>query len=243
MTASHAHAPRCARSAVLLTHRPLVSHIARRVGARLPACVALDDLMQAGMIGLDDALDRFDAARGASFNTYAARRIEGAMLDSLRAVDTLTRDARSRLRDARSAVQHLEHRLGRAPRAKEVANELGWTLQEFHDCMVDAGAAGARFGDEELERLADDGDADDAALSSVDEHADPLHQLQLRERHAALNASFDALEARERRLMELIYRDGASQQDAGAELGVSASRVSRMHEEIVVKLRRRLRDW
>jgi RNA polymerase sigma factor for flagellar operon FliA len=224
-------------------HRPLVSRIARRVGARLPACVALDDLMQAGMIGLDDALDRFDAERGASFNTYAARRIEGAMLDSLRAVDTLTRDARSRLRDARVAVQRLEHRLGRAPRAKEVANELGWTLQEFHDCMVDAGAAGARLGDEELEHLADDGEPGDEALSTVDEHADPMHQLQLHQRHAALNTSFDALEARERRLMELIYRDGASQQDAGAALGVSPSRVSRMHEEIVVKLRRRLRDW
>jgi RNA polymerase sigma-B factor len=109
--------------------------------------------------------------------------------------------------------------------------------------MVDGGAAGARCGDAELENLEDDGDPADAALSTMDEHADPLHQLQQRERHAALNAGFDALEERERRLMELIYQHGVSHRDAAARLGVSASRVSRMHEEIVVKLRRRLRDW
>ena len=211
--------------------------------SRLPASIELDDLMQAGMIGLNDAITRFDASRGASFDTYAARRIEGAMLDALRASDSLSRDARARLRQARAAVQRLEQRLQRTPRAKEVANELGWTLKTFHDCMVDAGAAGARSGDEELENCDDENALDDEAMSAVDEHADPASSLQLRQRHAALNAEFDALEEKERRLMELLYVSGISQHDASTSLGVSPSRISRMHDEIVLKLRRRLRDW
>jgi RNA polymerase sigma factor for flagellar operon FliA len=225
-----------------LAHRPLVNRIARRICARMPASVEMDDLIQAGMIGLDEAITRFVEGRGASFDTYAARRIEGAMLDSLRAVDDLSRDQRGHLRQIRAAVQRLEHRLQRAPRAKEVANELGWTLQAFHDCMVAAGAGGARFGDERLEAEDESAD-DDEALCGIDAHADPLHALQQRQRHAALNAAFDALEERERRLMEMIYDLGVSRTDPGAALGVSPSRVSRMHEEIVVKLRRRLRDW
>ncbi len=238
---SLAHSTSDPRSARLLAHRPLVSRIARRVGARMPANVEIDDLMQAGMMGLDDALDRFDEARGASFDTFAARRIEGAMLDTLRAADELPRETRAKLRQARTAVQQLEHRLGRTPRAKEVSNELGWSLQAFHDCMVAGGAPGTRPGDADLDSV--DEALDDEVLASIDEHADPLHQLQLRQRHAALNAAFDALEERERRLLEMMYRNGTSQQDAGTQLGVSASMVCRMHEAIVVKLKRRLRDW
>jgi len=235
--------PPCQRSAHLLAHRPLVSKIAWRMVSRLPASVELDDLMQAGMIGLNDALARFDASRGASFDTYAARRIEGAMLDALRANDTLSRDARARLRQARAAVHRLEQRLQRAPRAQEVANELGWTLKSFHDCLVDAGAAGARCGEEDLDRLDDEVTLDDEALAVVDEHADPARTLQQRQRHAALNAAFSALEEKERRLMELLYVRGVNQHEASASLGVSPSRISRMHDEVLVKLKRRLRDW
>ena len=235
--------PRCARSAQLLAHRPLVSRIARRVSARMPANVEIDDLMQVGMLGLAEAIQRFDAERGASFDTYAARRIEGAMLDSLRAGDDVSRETRARLRQVRAAVQRLEHRLTRAPRAQEVANELGWTLQAFHDCLVEGGAAGARVGDTDLENLDDETGDHDEVMASIDEHADPLHSLQMRQRHHALNAAFDMLEGRERLLMEMMYRHGSSQQEASLLLGVSPSMVSRMHEAIVVKLKRRLRDW
>lgn len=235
---------RCQRSSELLAHKALVKRIAGRLRARLPANVGMDELEQAGLIGLNEALQRFENDRGSSFETYAARRIEGAMLDALRANDTLSRDARSRLREVRNAVQQLEHRLGRAPRAKEVANELDWPLEKFHGCMVEAGAAGVRAGEEALD-VAEDAwmiDADEMH-SAIDEHADPLRSLQQRQRHAALNAAFDALEEAERFVMEAIYDRGASLRDIGQTLGVSESRVSQMSAEIVAKLRRRLRDW
>jgi RNA polymerase sigma factor for flagellar operon FliA len=235
----------CKRSTELLAHKALVRRIAGRLRARLPPNVNMDELEQAGLIGLNEALSRFEGGRGSSFETYAARRIEGAMLDALRASDTMSRDTRSRLREVRNAVQQLEHRLGRAPRAKEVANELDWPLEKFHQCMVDAGAAGVRAGDEALD-VADEFGAshdDDEQHMAVDEHADPLRSLQQRQRHAALNAAFDALEEAERFVMEAIYDRGASLRDIGQTLGVSESRVSQMSAEIVAKLRRRLREW
>jgi RNA polymerase sigma factor for flagellar operon FliA len=233
------------RSADLAAHRPLVRQIARRLLARLPAHVELDELEQAGLLGLDQALSRFEAGRGSSFETYAARRIEGSMLDALRRMDTLPREARSRLRQAQAAVQRLEHRLGRVPRAKEVANELGWTLDAFHQCMVDAGAGSVRSGDDELESH-DDHSAiwhDARARFDIDERADPLAALQQRQRHAALNAAFDALEEVERYVMESLYQEGLTLRDVGETLGVSESWVSRMASAITAKLKIRLRDW
>jgi len=246
MTDSRPPYQRCKRSADLAVHKQLVRQIARRIRARLPANVGLDELEQAGLVGLNDALSRFEEGRGSSFESYAARRIEGSMLDALRAMDTLPRGTRSRLRDIREAVRRLEHGLGRTPRAKEVANELGWSLDEFHRCMVEAGAGGVRTGEIELENVEDDSSiwaGDDDEVDTIDEHADPMRALQQRQRHAALNAAFDALEEAERFVMESIYKHGTSLRDIGETLGVSESRVSRMSAEIVAKLRLRLRDW
>lgn len=235
------------RSTLLRAHRPLVRRIARRIAGQLPADIELDDLVQAGLIGLNDAIGRFDQGHGVPFDSYAARRIQGAMFDSLRSTDALGRTLRARLRLAREAVRRLEHQLGRAPRAKEVANELGWTLQAFHDCMQSAGLGGARGDDAALEHAEDEAAllaADDGTLDArIDEHADPARHLQLRQRHAALNAAFDLLEAREQIVMQMLYEFDSSQQDVGAAIGVSASRVSQIHQEVVRKLRRRLRDW
>lgn len=234
------------RSAQLKAHQPLVRRVASRLRSRLPAHVEMDDLMQSGLIGLDDALNRYEAVEGASFETYAARRIEGAMLDALRQFDELPREARTRHRRVRSAVQRLEHLLGRAPRAQEVANELDWSLSEFHDCMSEIGAGALRAQDDAaapLEDLAVPRWSDAADSDPLDEEADPLRAVQQRQRHAALHRAFDALEAHERLVMELIYDHGAPLRDVGAALGVSAPRACQIHEQIVNKLRRRLRDW
>lgn len=227
------------RAADLAEHTPLVKSIAGRIRKRLPPNVDIDDLMQVGLIGLNEALSRFEKGRDSNFETYAARRIEGAMLDALRANDTLSRDARSRLREIRSAVQRLEHELGRAPRAKEVANELGWPLDRLHKSLVDAGAAPKRSSDEDLEHPEE---SSFAAWVSDDGRADPMLALQRRQRQAALSAAFDTLEEAERYVMESIYEHGLPLRQIGQTLGVSESRVSQMSTAIVAKLKRRLKD-
>ncbi len=196
------------------------------------------------MIGLHEAMSRFEQGPGSTFETYAARRIEGAMLDMLRADDHLSRQTRSQLREARAAVQRLEHSLGRAPRAKEVANELHWSLEKFHSCMAEAGAGGMRTGDADLEHQEDPSHGDDSFEDRVDtgEHADPERALRQRQRHAVLNSAFDALEEAERFVMESIYDRDLAPRDIGQALGVSEARISQIRAEIVAKLRRRLRD-
>ena len=235
-----------ARADRLRQHSPLVRKIAARMRARLPPGVEMDELLQAGLIGLNEAITRFEEGFGASFDTYASRRIEGAMLDTLRVADTLSRDARLQQRQVRAAVQALEHRMLRAPRAMEVASELGWTLVRLHRCLVEAGAPAIRAGDTPLEELGDEASAaqpGSAAPEESDTHADPLHSLQRRQRVAALNAAFDTLEERERTMMKLIYERGLDHGDTAQSMGVSPSRVSQMHAAVVEKFRRRLRDW
>lgn len=238
------HQP-CERSAQLIAHRDLVVKVARRLKGRLPANVGMDELIQAGMIGLEDAMSRFEDRRGATFGTYASRRIEGAMLDELRTNDTLSREGRSRQRQIRAAVHKLEHRLGRAPRAKEVADELGWTLADFHRSMVEAGASGLRKDDEPLE------ESEHAAWASesvpgedimVDDQTDPMRFIQLRQRLHALSRAFKDLAEREQQVMETLYEHGGTLKDVSVTLGVTESRVSQIHQAAIAKLRRRLRD-
>ncbi|WP_428421183.1 sigma-70 family RNA polymerase sigma factor [Methylibium sp.] len=243
MTPALAETPAAVRNDKLHEHSALVRRIAKRMRARLPANVEMDELLQAGLIGLNEAITRFEESFGASFDTYASRRIEGAMLDSLRATDTLSRDARAHQRAIRAAVQALEHRLLRAPRAMEVASELGWSLARLHERLVDAGAAGQRAGDAPLGDEASAHGADDDLHAAADEHADPLAALQRRQRTSALAAAFDTLEERERLMMTMIYERGLDHQDAAQTLGVSPSRVSQMHATVVQKLKRRLKDW
>lgn len=235
----------CPRSLQLKAHQPLVRRVASRLRHKLPAHIEMDDLLQSGMMGLDDALTRYTLMEGASFETYASRRIEGAMLDALRQIDDLPRQARARHRRVRAAVQRLEHLLGRAPRAQEVADELGWSLAEFHDCMAEAGAGALRADDPEgcLADVAVDACADDAPGGAFDVEADPLAAVQRRQRYVALTRAFDLLEEQERLVMELIYERDTPLREVGATLGVSSSRVCQIHERIVTKLRRRLRDW
>lgn len=230
----------CKRSAQLLAHEALVRKIAGRLRARLPAGVDMDELMQAGLIGLNDAMSRFVGDQGASFDSYASRRIEGAMLDSLRSNDSLPREARARQRELRAAVQELEHRLLRAPRAQEVANELGWSLIAVHRCMAEAGGGSLRDGEDMVEVEAED---DEDFRHTADDRTDPLDALQRRQRHHALNTAFGLLEDRERQVMQMLYEGGLDHRGAAVTLGVSPSRVSQMHAAAVEKLKRRLRDW
>jgi RNA polymerase sigma factor for flagellar operon FliA len=233
------------RGADLAANMPLVRKLVAKMRMRLPASVDQDDLMQAGLIGLNDALGRFETGHGSSFETYASRRISGAMLDQLRANDPLPRRARSQVRSVGVAVQRLEHRLGRAPRAKEIANELDWPLEKFHACMVKAGAGGIRDGEEVLERLPDAS----SSVSAVDapnvcayEHSDPTLALQHRQRHAVLSAAFDALEEADRFVMEAVYDRGLRLRDVGESLGLSESRISQKTSEIIAKLKQRIHE-
>jgi len=217
---------------------PLVKRIAHHMMAKLPASVEVDDVIQTGMIGLLDAIDRYEESHGAQFETYAAQRIRGAILDGLRQADWLPRSFRQDLRRIEAAISKLEQHLGRPPSEQEVADELKQPLGEYQKMLQDArGYQLISFedfnrveGDDYLERLIPDG-----AASPID----ALAERKMRER---LVKSIEGLPEREKLVMGLYYEEELNFREIGETLGVSESRVCQLHSQAIARLRSHMRN-
>lgn len=219
----------------------MVRRLAQRLMARLPANVEFDDLLQAGMIGLADALSRSETSEGPQFEAFAMQRINGAMLDELRAGDWVSRDTRRQQRNAGAVVQRLEQRLGRAPQSSEVAEELGVPLADYQ--ALRAALRESQF--VSLEDVLGDEDSDGDALERhvADPDADPVRHVNEYRRRQALVRAIEELPERERQALSMYYEHDMSLRDIGAVLGVTESRVCHLHAQAVRRLRIKLRDW
>ena len=218
---------------------PLVRRMAHHLAAKLPPSVEIDDIVQAGMIGLMDAAQRYQEGQGAQFETFASQRIRGAMLDELRQNDWLPRSTRKALRKIESTVQRLEQRLGRAPHEPEIAQELNVPLAEYQALLQEARGY-------ELIHLEDFGrDEDDDYLDRhcPDKRENPFERYQDARFRQALVAGIEALPEREKLLMSLYYEQDMNFKEIAAVLEVSESRVCQLHSQAVARLRSRLRDW
>ncbi len=218
---------------------PMVKRMAHHLAARLPASVQVDDLLQAGLIGLMDAAGRFEEAQGVQFETYAAQRVRGAMLDELRSSDWLPRGVRKAQRQIEAAMSRLEQRLGRAAQEAEVAAEMGISLKDYQALLGDAhGAQLIRFNDPDDDR--DDGFLD---RHCADDGPQPQEALRDARFRAALVHAIDNLPEREKLLMGLYYEQELNFKEIAAVLGVTESRVCQLHSQAVARLRGRLKDW
>ena len=219
---------------------PLVKRMAHHLLARLPASVQVDDLVQAGMIGLMDAAGRFEEGQGAQFETYASQRIKGAMLDELRANDWMPRGVRRAQRDIEKAIGRLEHRLGRAPREPEVAREMNLSLPQYQSLLVDARGAQLIHFDN-----TDDGDDGDPYLDRhlADVRGDPLEQVKDARFRKALVGAIELLPEREKMLMGMYYEQELNFREIAAIMGVTESRICQLHSQAVARIRTRLKDW
>ncbi len=209
----------------------LVKRIARRMKARLPASVELDDIIQAGMVGLLDAIERYEQTRGAQFQTYAEQRIRGAMLDELRSSDWLPRSARRNMRRIETAINTLEQRYRRPPSEKEVAEHLKLSLSEYQQMLQDA--AGSQI------VSYDDFSEDSAFLErrAADTLPEPLESVLDAEMREQLAAAIDDLPEREKLALSLYYERDLNLREIGAILGVSESRVCQLHTQAIARLR------
>ena len=212
---------------------PLVKRIAYHLMARLPASVQFDDLVQNGMIGLLDAMDRFQEGFGAQFETYATQRVRGAMLDGLRENDWLPRGLRRELRRIEGAINQLEHAHGRAPSESELAETLNMSLVDYQKTLQDARGHQLVYFDD----LSGEGDEDFLDRHFTDDDADPANILEDSNTREMLVKAIGLLPEREKLMMALYYEQELNLREIGEVMGVTESRVCQLHTQAVARLR------
>lgn len=215
---------------------PLVRHEALRLQVRLPASVELDDLLQAGGIGLLNAVERYDVLQGAAFTTYAVQRIRGAMLDELRSRDWVPRSVRRNAREVSKVMQQLEQRHGRPASEREVAQALEIPQDEYRQILLDTNNSQLFSYDEWRE---EHGDSLEAVLAGHEE-GNPLHQLLEGNLRQRVVEAIEALPEREKMVLTLYYQEELNLKEIGAVLNVGESRVSQLHSQAIKRLRARL---
>lgn len=221
---------------LIVQHAPLVKKIAHHLMSRLPSSVQVEDLIQAGMIGLLDAARQYDATQGASFQTYAGIRIRGAMLDEIRRLDWTPRSVHRKGREVAEVTREIENRTGRDAKDHEVAEAMGISLDEYHHILQDVAASRVFSIDH------DDSESGDGPELPGDEPS-PLAVLQEAGFQEALTEAIAALPEREQLVMQLYYDEELNLREIGAVLGVSESRISQIHGRIMLKLRSLMADW
>ena len=226
------------RDALFHQHVPLVRRIAHHMIAKLPPNVELDDLIQVGMIGLNDALSRYEVAQGVQFETFASQRIRGAMLDELREGDWMSRSSRKSQKDIEHALHRVEQRLGRSPIESEIAAELGMSLEDYQALLSKVRGTQLVY----LEDFHHD-DEDEGFLDRhvADEGADPMAVLRDQRLRASLVEAIKALPEREQYIMGMYYEHDMNLKEIAAVLGVTESRVCQLHRQAIARLRTKMR--
>ena len=226
------------KNSLLTEHMPLVKRLAHQMKAKLPPSVEVDDLVQAGMMGLLDAINRYEENHGAQFETYAVLRIRGAMLDELRSSDWMPRSTRANMRKVETAMTTLQQQLGRPPSESEVAKSLKLSLADYQDLLGDSGGHQLVY----YEDFHDDEGGDSFLDRHAVDDADPLKSLLDTDFRQTVIDAIDALPPREKMLMGLYYEEELNLKEIGAVMGVSESRVSQLHTQAVARLRTYLRE-
>ncbi len=218
-------------------YAPLVKRIAHHLLARLPSSVLLDDLFQAGMLGLIEAHGKFDATKGASFETFAGIRIRGAMIDEIRRGDWVPRSVHKNAREIAAVINAIEQDTGRDARDTEVAERLNVEVEVYRQMLMDVSNGHMM----DLDGL---GVTEDYFSQGVYEEAlTPLERLQKEDFRKSLADAISTLPEREKLVLALYYDEQLNLKEIGEVLGVSESRISQINSQAMLRLQSRLKDW
>jgi len=224
------------REEVIKQYSPMIKYVANRIAMRLPPHIEMDDLVSVGVLGLIDAITKYDPTRGAKFKTYAEFRVRGAILDELRSMDWVPRSVRQKASNIDSVVQKLQSKLGRPPEDEEVAGEMGISLDQFFDTLnetksmpvlsLEGLGIAKETGEQQslLDCLAGKGDTD------------PETQIRLNELKEIIAQAIDTLPEQARLMISLYYYEELTMKEIGAVLDVTESRVSQIHSKAVFRL-------
>lgn len=232
-----AGSPDLSPDTVVLEHAELVKRIAYHLVGRMPPHVEVDDLIQAGMIGLLNAAQNFSADKGANFETYAGIRIRGAMLDEARKANWTPRSTFKNAKQVAEAIRVIENQTGRDAKAADVAEALGVTIEEYHR-MLESAASSRLMS---FEQIAQDPERSRLLPESPDDG--PEAALESDQFRDALAEAIEALPEREQLVLSLYYDDQLNLREIGEVLDVSESRVCQIHGQAVLRIRARLQRW
>jgi RNA polymerase sigma factor for flagellar operon FliA len=222
------------RDALIHQTFPLIKHVAHRLATRLPSNIELRDLVNAGVLGLLDAIDKFEPDRNVKFKTYAEVRIRGAILDSLRNLDWAPRSLRRRSKDLERTSTDLTQKLGRPATDEEISEAMGEDLENFH-ALVDQ-LHGLAIGS--FDNVNDSEDCDSYLNYCSDDGANnPYAKFETNELSSLLTDAIDALPEKEQLVLSLYYYEEFTMKEIGALLGVNESRVSQLHTKAMLRLR------
>jgi RNA polymerase sigma factor for flagellar operon FliA len=229
------------RDRLILTYAPLVKYVAGRLGTGLPAHVEEGDLVSYGLLGLMNAIERYDPGRDTKFETYAISRIKGSIIDELRSLDWVPRSVRSRSREIERAIAELEHKLHRAPTDEEIAAQIGISEDEFHDSLAQISRSSVAALDELWTISSSGGDTVSLIDTLQDPNADdPSMEMSRTELRDALAGAIGKLPEREKTVITLYYYEELTLREIGEVLGVTESRVSQLHTKAILRLKAKL---
>ena len=229
------------REEVIKKYSPMIKYVANRIAMRLPPHIEVDDLISVGVLGLMDAISKYDSSRGAKFKTYAEFRVRGAILDELRSMDWVPRSIRQKASQVDKVVVALQSKLRRQPEDEEVAKEMGLSLDQFHNTLNETKSIPI-FSLEDLGIAKESGEQQsllDCLAGKAD--ADPQTQIRLVELKEIIAKAIDALPEKERLMVSLYYYEELTMKEIGAVLDITESRVSQIHSKAVYRLRTKLK--
>jgi RNA polymerase sigma factor for flagellar operon FliA len=238
MTASPYRDDEMTRNRLITEYLPFVKRIVHRMAVHLPAHVDVDDLMNAGVIGLIQSIDRYDTARDNTLATFASFRIRGAVLSELRSRDVLSRGNRKKVREMQQAWIRLEKIKGREVEDWEVAMELGITAEEFDDLQRMAGISFISLDDVDSSANSDKEKLLSHFVSGEDQ--DALMLTRASEIRAALAKAIDTLSDREKMVISLYYVDELTLKEIGQVMNLTESRISQIHSAVIMRLQKKL---
>jgi len=236
--AYHAVSADAERERILMEQLPQVRYIARRIHERLPRHVPFEDLVHAGVVGLIDALGKFDQSKHVQFSSYAKFRIRGAILDSLRELDWSPRELRRKGRQVEEAYNRVAGRLGRTPTENDLAREMGLRLDELQTLLAELDSLEITSLRVESPHSGAEEDLADSVASKAEET--PFFQCLRSEMRQLLATAISELPEKEQRVLSLYYFEELTMKEVGAVLGIGESRVSQIHSLAMVRLRAKL---
>jgi RNA polymerase sigma factor for flagellar operon FliA len=238
----HGEIPGPLKEQIVLEHTPLIRYIVNRIAVRLPSHIDLDDLHNTGVIGLMDAIEKYDPEKNCKFKTYAEFRIKGAILDQLRSLDWVPRSVRQKSRRLERAYGEVEQRLGRSASEEEVADSLGLQIDKFHELLNQVRGV-SLVNLEELRGGSGDGERTGTFADIVEDvHSEnPFATLKLHEMKHVVADTIGTLPEKERLVVSLYYYEDLNMKEIGGILGITESRVCQIHTKAVLRLRAKLK--